>query len=591
MVPGHANSKVLFLLAVSAKSAETRGAVPQGGERREVRPGDGLDELEFLSRAAVRLAEIGPEEDLFQRVADELHALEPEALIVTNSFDPGAGTTTVRSVAGSPELIAASRALLGRDAKGLTFSVNEEARRGMAEGVLVRLEGGLHQLTFYSMPIEVCRALEAGLGIRAVFAQPFARKGDFLGTAALLSRTSDLARARLVEAYTRYAAVVIQRRRAESRLRESESRFRMLAENSQDVVFRIRLRPQRAFEYVSPAVSRILGLTPRDFYADPLLMMRLVHPDDAQRLEQAFRSPPLGPFVFRWCGRGGRVISTEQRVTPILDEEGEVVAVEGIARDVTAREKLEEALRDADRRKNEFLAVLSHELRNLLSPIRNGLTLLSRAPPGGDQARRAVEIIERQVSHMARLIEDLLDVTRIGRGKIRLQRERIELNDLVRHAADDHRALFELRGIRFEVLPAASELFVDADRTRMAQVLGNLLQNAAKFTPSGGIAQLSVRADAARKEATLQVMDTGAGIAPELLPHLFQPFVQAERTRERSAGGVGLGLALVKGLVEMHSGSVAAQSDGPGEGARFTVRLPLAPAAAEGPSQRPPGAR
>jgi PAS domain S-box-containing protein len=538
------------------------------------------DDLDFLSRAALRLAEIGLDEDVFEKVAQELSRLEPEALIVTNSYDSANETTTARSLAGPPDLVAEAQALLGRDVKGLTLAVNEEARRGMAEGVLVRLEGGLHELTFYSMPLELCRALEGALGIRAVFAQPFARKGDFLGTCALLSRVPELARPRVIEAYTRQAAVVIQRQRAEIRLRESERRFRTMAENSQDIIFRIRLRPQRAVEYMSPAVSRLIGFGPQDFYGNPLLLEDLVHPEDARALEASFQNPPQRPFVFRWRRRDGDYVFTEQRVTPIVDEEGEVAVVEGIARDVTDRERAEEALRDADRRKNEFLAVLSHELRNLLSPISNCLVVLNRAPPGGDQARRATEIMQRQVSHMARLIDDLLDVTRIGRGKIHLQLERVELNDLVRHAAEDHRASFEQRGIAFAALPTESELFVEADRTRIAQVLGNLLQNAAKFTPPGGSAKLSLAADPLRREAILRVRDSGPGIAPELLPHLFQPFVQAERTREHSKGGVGLGLALVKGLVEMHSGSVTAWSEGPGRGAEFTVRLPLAPAAA-----------
>jgi PAS domain S-box-containing protein len=368
--------------------------------------------------------------------------------------------------------------------------------------------------------------------------------------------------------------MLIQRHRAEAQLSENERRFRMLSENSQDVVFRLRLRPRLAVEYASPAVARFLDRGPEDLYADPSLIRRLIHPEQAQVLESVLRAPSREPFVLRWQREDGQCLCTELRITPIANDGGEVAVIEGIGRDVTARERAEEALREADRRKNEFLAVLAHELRTLLAPMSNGLVVLDRAPPGGEQARRAVEILQRQISHMARIIEDLLDIARISRGKIRLVRERIELNHFVRHTAEDYRPLFEQRGIAFDVRLSGGELFIDGDRTRLTQVVANLLQNAAKFTPAGGTATLSVSAEPESNEAMLKVCDSGVGIAAELLPHVFEPFVQSERTRKRSEGGVGLGLALVKGLVEMHSGTVVATSEGPGRGAQFTVRLP-----------------
>jgi two-component system CheB/CheR fusion protein len=255
---------------------------------------------------------------------------------------------------------------------------------------------------------------------------------------------------------------------------------------------------------------------------------------------------------------------------------------EGVAfvLDIGDRKKAEQALRESERRlreearrKNEFLGVLSHELRNPLAPIRNSLYILSRAAPGGEQARRALAVIDRQVRHATRLVDDLLDVTRITRGKVRLQRERVDLGELARRAVEDHRDLFAACGVRLEVRAAAEPVIVNADPTRLAQVMGNLLQNAAKFTPRGGETTLAV----ARSDATAEVTvrDTGVGLAPQVLDRLFEPFVQADSTLDRSTGGLGLGLALVKGLAELHGGSVAASSDGVGNGAAFTVRLPL----------------
>jgi two-component system CheB/CheR fusion protein len=272
--------------------------------------------------------------------------------------------------------------------------------------------------------------------------------------------------------------------------------------------------------------------------------------------------------------------------------------------DVTARRRAEaereaseralresdERLQEADRRKDEFLATLSHELRNPLAPIQSSLYILDRAPPGSDRARRSLEVIRRQAGHLSRLVDDLLDVTRIARGKIRLQRDRVDLAEVVRRTVEDYRASFADGGVHFEARLAGRPLWAEADATRIAQVVGNLLGNALKFTPRGGKVELRLREE--DRSALLRVRDTGVGIAAADLGRLFEPFSQAEQTLDRTRGGLGLGLALVRGLVELHGGTASAASEGPGRGAEFTVRLPLAPApaaAASAPRSRPGG--
>jgi signal transduction histidine kinase/ActR/RegA family two-component response regulator len=254
---------------------------------------------------------------------------------------------------------------------------------------------------------------------------------------------------------------------------------------------------------------------------------------------------------------------------------GQAIGAVTVCTDITDLIRTQEALRDANRRKDEFLAVLSHELRNPLAPIRNSLFILDRAVPGGEQARRAQAIIDRQVGHLARLVDDLLDVTRIAKNKIRLQCEPLDLTDLVRRTVEDHRSLFEKGEVHIEAALPAERIAVNADRTRLAQVVGNLLQNSAKFTGKGGRTQVSLAVDPATSQAIIRVADTGVGISPELLPRLFQPFAQADDTMDRSQGGLGLGLVLVKGLVELHGGAISAHSEGIGKGAEFIVRLPL----------------
>ena len=258
---------------------------------------------------------------------------------------------------------------------------------------------------------------------------------------------------------------------------------------------------------------------------------------------------------------------------PIVSTEGRTLVTETI-REVTELKRAFEALRDADRRKDEYLAMLSHELRNPLAPIRSAVFLLERADPASDGARRAREVIARQVGHLSRMVDDLLDVSRLARGRVELRRARLDLGELVRRVGEDHRLLLADVGIELDVSVPDAPVQVDGDSTRLAQLLGNLLQNSAKFTPKGGRVTLTLAVEAGR--AALRVVDTGAGIEPALLARVFEAFVQEERTLARSRGGLGLGLPLVKGLAELHGGTVEALSAGAGAGAELIVRLPLA---------------
>ena len=244
--------------------------------------------------------------------------------------------------------------------------------------------------------------------------------------------------------------------------------------------------------------------------------------------------------------------------------------------DVTARRRAEEALHEALRRRDDFLGTLSHELRNPLAPIRNGIYLLDRAAPGGEAAQRALAVIERQVGHLTRIVDDLLDVTRIARGKLHLQLRVQDLGDLVARTLDDHRGAFEDAGVSLDGRLDHHPCWAEVDATRLAQVVGNLLTNALKFTTRGGRVEVSLRPDGAAH--LLSVRDTGAGIAPEVLGQLFEPFAQGPQSLARSAGGLGLGLATVKGLVELHGGTVGIASAGQGRGTEVTVRIPRASA-------------
>jgi signal transduction histidine kinase/DNA-binding response OmpR family regulator len=235
--------------------------------------------------------------------------------------------------------------------------------------------------------------------------------------------------------------------------------------------------------------------------------------------------------------------------------------------------------REANRRKDEFLAMLAHELRNPLAPILNALHILRLSGTDADDAEKARETAERQVRHMVRLVDDLLDVSRITRGKIELRKEPVELAGVVARAVESTRPLVDSRSHQLEVSAVPDGVWVEADPTRLEQVLANLLNNAAKYTEPGGRIWLTARQDDGAVE--VRVKDTGIGLAPEMLPRVFEPFVQVDQSLERAQGGLGIGLTLVRSLVEMHGGTVHAHSAGLGQGSEFVVRLPvLAPSAA-----------
>jgi PAS domain S-box-containing protein len=259
---------------------------------------------------------------------------------------------------------------------------------------------------------------------------------------------------------------------------------------------------------------------------------------------------------------------------PVRDTQGAVQAVGAWIIEITDRKRAEEALREADRRKDEFLATLAHELRNPLAPLRNGLTLLRLAPGQAAGTVQIREMMERQLGHLVRLVDELLDVSRVSRGMVELKRERVTLATIVNSAVETSRPLLESQGHELVVSLPEETLWLEVDLTRMSQVLANLLNNAAKYTPAGGRVTLTGAREGDR--VTLRVSDTGVGIPADMLPRVFDLFTQVGRSRDRAQGGLGIGLALVQKLVELHGGTIRAESPGPGQGSTFTLTLSLA---------------
>jgi PAS domain S-box-containing protein len=375
------------------------------------------------------------------------------------------------------------------------------------------------------------------------------------------------------------------------RIEEDRERFAFLVENTHDFIGIC--DPEGVPLYVNRAGMRMVGLDGFDqvlrthvadffFPEDRALIFDEFFPavirDGAREVEVRFRHFKTGEALWMTYG-----------VVALRDPAGRLTGLATVSRNVSERKRMEETLREADRRKDDFLAILAHELRNPLAPVRNAIQVLKLADGDGKATRKAREIIERQVAQMGRLVDDLMDVSRIRRGKIALRRERTGLRAVVQMAVETCRPLIEAAGHELRVDLPASDLALDADPARLVQVLSNLLSNAAKYMERGG----SILLSGAEKDgwAVIRVRDTGLGIAADALGSIFDPFAQVDRSLERSQGGLGIGLALVRSLVEVHGGTVEAHSDGPGKGSELVVRLPLAsstgmPEAAGAPAQQ-----
>jgi PAS domain S-box-containing protein len=326
---------------------------------------------------------------------------------------------------------------------------------------------------------------------------------------------------------------------------------------------------------VNPGFERLLGFKREDVIGRTSFEVG-IWPEGGAQARRAYaaklrRDGTVRDYPGQLRTASGMVIDVEASAS-IVDLDGEQVLI-AIVRDVTERKRAAEVLREADRRKDEFLAMLAHELRNPIAPISAAAELLKRSPGSQDRVLQIGQLIARQVGHMASLVDDLLDVSRVTRGLITLDRQACNLHELLSEAIEQARSLLAARRHMLTMQLAGGSAWIGADRSRMVQIIVNLLNNAAKYTPEGG--SIEVRMALLDKDVELSVADNGIGIAPQLLPHVFELFTQAERTPDRAQGGLGLGLALVKNLVELHGGSVSAASAGLGQGSRFTVRLPL----------------
>ncbi|HEX2542069.1 MAG TPA: PAS domain S-box protein [Caldimonas sp.] len=380
--------------------------------------------------------------------------------------------------------------------------------------------------------------------------------------------------------YSKVTRDLTERRRHEEQLRESEQRLRLIVDGVKDHAMFL-VDPEGRVVSWNPAAQRVLG---HDAAAMVGKDAALLYPAD----DRAAGKPQAELAAVAHAGffhdQGWRVRADGSRlwcdvsITSIRTDEGAMKGFVHIVRDLTEQRRIE-ALEAEGRRLQEFMAMLSHELRNPLAPIRTAVSIL-KLPQGQQQTGRYADMIGRQVAQLTRLVDDLMDVSRITTGKIELERAPLELNTLVQLAVDSMRSTLDAHGHALQLTLAPQAVFIDGDSVRLTQVVVNLLGNAAKFTEPNGRIEVAVRRN--HSVVRVEVSDNGVGMSQSLLERAFDPFVQGERSLARTEGGLGIGLTLVKRIVDLHGGSVVAASAGPGHGAKFTVTLPMVKD--EGPS-------
>jgi PAS domain S-box-containing protein len=378
--------------------------------------------------------------------------------------------------------------------------------------------------------------------------------------------------AKVLRDETALKAAEDERQAVDEALRASELRFRRLIEAN---VMGAGIRNDAGvWVDANDALLRLLGHTRDDLRAGRIRWDAMTPPEyqprDEQAAAEAMETGACTPYEKEFFRPDGRRVPALVGFAPVTGVDGHFVC---FVLDLTDQKRVERELREADRRKDEFLAMLAHELRNPLAPIRTALQVLKREDAPPPVHARARETMERQVAHLVRLVDDLLDVSRIMQGKVELRPEPTDLQTVVTRAVEASQPLLDAQGHTLTLDLPAAPIRLHADPVRLSQVVSNLLNNAAKYTEPGGAIRLT--AEREDDQVRLAVRDTGIGIPAERLPHVFDLFMQVDSTLARTQGGLGIGLTLVKRLAEMHGGSVRADSVGPGRGSTFTVRLPV----------------
>jgi PAS domain S-box-containing protein len=477
----------------------------------------------------------------------------------------------------APDLVLADIMMPRLDGLGLLRELRAQEATRTVPVVLLSARAG-----------EEARVEGLAAGADAYLVKPFAAHELQAVVAAQIERAREFRRGneileqRIAERTRELMQEVRERREVEQRLHELSQRLTYHVDHSPLAV--IEWGPDMRLTRWSGEAERIFGWSAAEVLGKRIEDFRWVYPEDQEQVAEVSGELQTGANPRRFSAnrnycKDGSVVHCEWYNSSLLDDAGQLRSILSLVLDVTERKRMEAALQEQARRKDDFLAVLGHELRNPLAPIHNAVHLMRHAGRNPELIEPACAIIERQVTQLTRLVDDLLDLSRIAHGKVQLKQADMELVETVRTVIEDYRPVLEANGLTLETDLSAAPIRMDADRARIIQTVSNLVHNAIKFTDPGGRVRITVALDGGAWSC-VRVRDSGTGIPPEQLGTIFEPFTQSMETIGRSRKGLGLGLTLAKGLAELHGGTIAAHSDGPGRGSEFTLRLPVLQAAA-----------
>ena len=546
--------------------------------------------IEDLLRDARKLVTLGTSEEILDATCRELLVLTSAKRVVASCTPPNQtwdhAIQLERDAAGTRRLTNAARSAL--------FAIHRRLSQ-------------LREITELQRSAET-ETIFKGLGcaepIETLLAVPIVhRTGRLFGVLLLVDTRCSDAQTQMIRELTQLTTVALENAQRLAFARRDQERLLLIAEATNDALYDWNF-DSRDFWWGGGIVKLFGDSEP--VQNTPRWKLERIHADDRERVRQSLEAARMSNNAawtceYRFMRSDGTYCDIEDRGFFVRETDGRAFRMIGSMRDVTAMKALlareQNARREAEsasRAKDEFLAMLGHELRNPLAPIVTGLQLMRLR--ASNKLGKELNVLERQAQHLIRLVDDLLDISRIAHAKIELKKERIELATVVASALETASPLIQSRMHTLEVNVASRGLEIDADRARLAQAIGNLLNNAAKYTEPGGTILITARREA--QHIALSVRDTGIGIDPDMLPTVFTMFVQETQALDRAQGGLGLGLTIVRSMVELHGGSVEARSAGRGLGSEFTIRIPpavvaakAAPVKAERRVRRSPGRR
>ncbi len=519
---------------------------------------DQIKILEFLSKSAIKFLENISCNGVFQFIAKQVCSLTNSSIVIVNEYDSTKNCTIVRAISGPKVVLRKAARILKKNLIGLTFSFKENTRKKMSKGILVEVEGGLHDLSFNQMSIPLCQRIEKELNLGKIYVMPFVMEDDFLGTVAIITQKDELLdKKNLIEAFINQAAMALKRQKLAETLKKNEEFFRIGGMCASDLIYEWNLNNKQILEWYGS--HEIIHKTYKGWEEN-------IHPQDHDRVMRSLSAclKNSKPFYeeYRMKTKDGQYRFWSDRAIILYDKRGKPYRWIGACLDITKQKELE-------RRKDDFISLASHELKTPLATIKAlGQLLEQRSRNLKDiKSTKYINRINQQINRLVKIVEQLLNVSRIRYGKLQLNKEEFSIDKLIRETIEEIQTICQSHRI---IKRGKVKALVLADKDALALALNNLLANAIKYSPSAN--KIIVSASTHNHRVTVAVRDFGVGVPKEERKRIFDPFYAANYARHEAFPGLGLGLFIAQKLIEYHGGRIGVKSNP--RGSTFYFSLP-----------------